>query len=126
MLYNRIPFSKILFIFNLTLGIFSFGWVLYRILKRARTVVDNKSFDKMVRKLLHLSLFLSLLFHVFGYVLRWYIGGRIPLSNGYETMQFVALAILALAFCLRKRLVFMVSFGFLLSDLFCWSLIWDR
>ena len=115
LLYNRIPFSKILFIFNLTLGIFSFGWVLYRILKRARTVVDNKSFDKMVRKLLHLSLFLSLLFHVFGYVLRWYIGGRIPLSNGYETMQFVALAVLALAFFLRKRFVFMVPFGFLLS-----------
>ena len=115
LLYNRIPFSKILFIFNLTLGVLSFGWVLCRILKSTRIVVGSKRLDKMVWNLLHLSLFLSLLFHTFGYALRWYIGGRIPLSNGYETMQFVALVILALAFFLRKRLVFMVSLGFLLS-----------
>ena len=115
LLYNRIQFSKILFIFNLTLGVLSFGWVLCRILKSTRIVVGSKRLDKMVWNLLHLSLFLSLLFHASGYILRWYIGGRIPLSNGYETMQFVALAILAVAFFLRKRLVFMAPFGFLLS-----------
>ncbi len=115
LLYNRIPFSKILFMFNLTLGVLSLGWVLSRILKSVRTVVCNKSIDRMMWNAFHFSLFLSFLFHAFGYILRWYIGGRIPLSNGYETMQFVALVILALAFYLRKRLVFMVPFGFLLS-----------
>lgn len=108
LLYNRIPFSKILFMFNLTLGVLSFGWGVYRILKRARMDVGNKRIDKLVWNVFHLLLFLSLLFHASGYALRWYIAGRVPLSNGYETMQFVALAVLALAYFLRKRLLFMV------------------
>ncbi|MBR1732756.1 MAG: cytochrome c biogenesis protein CcsA, partial [Alloprevotella sp.] len=38
---------------------------------------------------------LLLLYLLCGYALRWYIGGRIPLSNGSETMQFLALCALS-------------------------------
>ena len=100
LIYNRIPFSKILFMFNLTLGFFSFGWLL------ARGKWGNGW---------QVALLVSLLFHAVGYVLRWYIGGRIPLSNGYETMQFLALCVLVVAYLLRRRFPFVVSFGFLLS-----------
>ena len=100
LIYNRIPFSKILFMFNLTLGFLSFGWLL------ARGKWGNGW---------QVALLLSLLFHAVGYVLRWYIGGRIPLSNGYETMQFLALCVLVVAYLLRRRFPFVVSFGFLLS-----------
>lgn len=54
-------------------------------------------------------------FQLFGYGLRWYVGGRIPLSNGYETMQFMALCTLVLACLFRRRFPFTVPFGFLLS-----------
>lgn len=100
LIYNRIPFSKILFMFNLTLGFLSFGWLL------ARGKWGNGW---------QVALLVSLLFHAVGYILRWYIGGRIPLSNGYETMQFLALCVLVVAYLLRRRFPFVVSFGFLLS-----------
>ena len=100
LIYNRIPFSKILFMFNLTLGFLSFGWLL------ARGKWGNGW---------QVALLVSLLFHAVGYVLRWYIGGRIPLSNGYETMQVLALCVLLVAYLLRRRFPFVVSFGFLLS-----------
>ena len=107
LLYNRIPFDKILFVFNLTMGFLSFGWLLWGILYK-RTSLSLNRFWLM-------SLLLALLFHVFGYFLRWYIGGRIPLSNGYETMQFMALCVLGLAFGFRRKFVFVVPFGFLIS-----------
>lgn len=57
----------------------------------------------------------ALLFHLTGYLLRWYIGGRIPLSNGYETMQFLALCIMVVALFMSRRHRQAVGFGFLLS-----------
>lgn len=57
----------------------------------------------------------ALLFHLSGYLLRWYIGGRIPLSNGYETMQFLALCIMAFALLMSRRYRQALGFGFLLS-----------
>ena len=45
--------------------------------------------------------------------LRWFVSTHLPLSNGYETMQFMAWCALILAFVLRKRLLFL-PFGFLI------------
>ena len=47
----------------------------------------------------------SLLFHLYSYVLRWIASGRAPLSNGYESLIFIALAtaIAGLTFELRDR-----------------------
>lgn len=108
LLYNRIPFSKILFMSNLTLGFLLFGWWLWRSMRGGGEAKRMVSFQGAL-------LLLSLLFHAFGYGLRWYIGGRIPLSNGYETMQFLALCVLLVAFFLRRGFFFIVPFGFLLS-----------
>ena len=57
----------------------------------------------------------ALLFALTGYLLRWYIGGRIPLSNGYETMYFMSLCVMGSALIIKKRLPMVVPFGFLLS-----------
>lgn len=111
LLYNRIPFSKLLFMYCLTMGFLSFGWVLARVLRKPS--VSGASYRWML--MWQTALLVALLFHAMGYALRWYIGGRIPLSNGYETMQFLALCVLVLAFVLRRRFVFVVPFGFLLS-----------
>lgn len=111
LLYNRIPFSKLLFMFCLTVGFLSFGWVLARVLRKPSI---SGAFSRWML-IWQTALFVALLFHAVGYILRWYIGGRIPLSNGYETMQFLALCVLMLAFVLRRRFVLVIPFGFLLS-----------
>ena len=104
LLYNRIPFSRWLFMFNLSVGLLAF----------ARAAADSRMLRGLERFFTG-ALWAALAFQSLGYALRWYIGGRIPLSNGYETMQFLALATLLLACLLRRRFPFTLPFGFLLS-----------
>ena len=113
LLYNKIPFSKLLFMINLTLGILSFGGLLYLGLRREDAPVSNAV--RVIKCGFVWLLFASCLFHWMGYALRWYIGGRMPLGNGYETMLFLAGCVLALSCWLQRRFLFVLPFGFLLS-----------
>ena len=112
LLYNRIPFSRWLFMFNLSVGLLAFALLLY---KGLRPVAADGRMLRGVERFFACALWAALLFQALGYGLRWYIGGRIPLSNGYETMQFLALATLLLACLFRRRFPFTLPFGFLLS-----------
>lgn len=47
--------------------------------------------------------------------LRWYITGYVPLSNGYETMQFMAWGTLLLSLVLCRRMTMIPAFGALIS-----------
>lgn len=107
--YNNIPFSKILFMFCLTIGMLSFFYTLYRSAHRSSLP------HRWLERFWIISLYAALLFHLVGYGLRWYIAGRIPLGNGYETMQFMALCALFIALLLYRRFHFMLSFGLLLA-----------
>ncbi len=149
LLYNSIPFTKILFMFNLTMGIILLWtltgpsdpipyrpspyrpsplplhkggeWNVLLVIVRVFTPSPwgRQGWGPKVgmgsEVLRFFLLLLSLLFHLSGYLLRWYIGGRIPLSNGYETMQFLALCIMAFALLISRRYRQAVGFGFLLS-----------
>lgn len=112
LLYNRLPFSRLLFMFNLTVGILAFALLLYKGMTRA---MNTGRIFRMAERVFTAALWAALLFQALGYGLRWYIGGRIPLSNGYETMQFLALVTLLLAGLFRRRFPFTLPFGFLLS-----------
>ena len=112
LLYNRIPFSRWLFMFNLSVGLLAFALLLY---KGLRPVAADGRMLRGVERFFTGALWAALAFQSLGYALRWYIGGRVPLSNGYETMQFLALATLLLACLLRRRFPFTLPFGFLLS-----------
>lgn len=112
LLYNRIPFSKILFMFNLTVGLLAFFHLLYRGLRHPSGALP---FSRLTNSFFSVALYGAFFFQLFGYCLRWYIGGRIPLSNGYETMQFMALCALFLACFFQRRFPFTLPFGFLLS-----------
>jgi hypothetical protein len=102
-LYNRIPFSKILFMANLSLGLLSFLGLLYYYLKPTYFVTGKRRLLRITNLFFSIALYTTFLFHLSGYCLRWYIGGRIPLSNGYETMQFMALCILLLSCLLHRK-----------------------
>ena len=108
LLYNRIPFNKVLFMANLALGFTGIGLLLFRMLR-------HRNESRTERRLWTAALWLATLFHASGYALRGYVSGNLPLNNGYETMQFVALAVLLTACLLQRRFPFVRPFGFLLS-----------
>ncbi len=45
------------------------------------------------------------------FVLRWIVSGHVPMSNGFETMLFMALATLLLTLLLMRKLPILVAFG---------------
>lgn len=116
LLYNAVPFSKILFMANLTLGFVLFFWMLRQLVKGQGTKQGVRRFVVLTASVLLLCAFL---FQLFGYGLRWYISGTVPLTNGYETMQFVALVTMLIALLLstlNARLsAVILPFGFLIS-----------
>ncbi len=103
-LYNTIPFNKVLFMYNLTLGFLLFFLF----------IIKSEWYKKGIFVSISLMI-LAFIILLVSYIMRWYIAGRIPLANGFETMQFLALAIMAITIFLSRRFPFMVSFGFLLS-----------
>lgn len=48
--------------------------------------------------------------------LRWFVSGHLPLSNGYETMQFMAWAVLILTIVMYKKFQVIQNFGPLLAS----------
>lgn len=112
LLYNRLPFVSILFMANLTLGLLALLFLLFQ----PSVVQPSSSTPRhFILSVLHSALYASTILLIFAYVLRWYVSGHIPLSNGFETMMFVALAILLVACWLSRRFQFAIPFGFLLS-----------
>ncbi len=109
--YNRIPFGKILSMANLALGFAALGSFMSRMLA-------GREEKPAIRRAWTAALCLATLFHATGYALRGYVIGGLPLTNGYETMQFVALAVLMAACLLCRRFPFARPFGFLISGSF--------
>ena len=102
-LYNRSNLNKPLAMFCLTAGILAF-----------------LAFCLSDKRLRWLRICLACICAgVFGYLtfhigLRWYISGHVPLSNGHETMQFMAWCSLILCISIRNRFRFALPMGILL------------
>lgn len=99
-IFYAIPFVKIAFMFNLSAGLIATSLLLYR----GR---EGKIFD--------IALNVSLLFMSVGYALRWYVSGHVPLANGCEAMQFMAICIMFVSLLLRRKIHFIQPFGLLAS-----------
>ncbi len=108
--YNKIPATKILFIVNLAMGFFSFFLFMANISferwQRARRIAQVASVGVFGA---------SFTFALLVYALRWYVGGRVPLSNGYETMLLMAILLMAITLTMHRRFPYLLPFGFLLS-----------
>lgn len=101
-IYNKVNFAKILFMLNLTLGFLAFLYIVFA-----------GKYSETLFKILRGILIFSLTVDLCGYVLRWYISGRVPMGNGYETMLFMSLVITILAAVIKGK--FIVAAGFVLS-----------
>ena len=110
--YNRLPYTTILFMLNLTLGMLTLVFMARRSTRATRP--------------LRVLLLLSFLLLTFVLALRWIISGTIPLGNGYETT--LAVAWMAQLFVLiftstqstghNGLTLLMCAFGFLISGFF--------
>ena len=108
--YNSINQTKAVAIVTLVLGLFAFIFYCYRMIKQHET-------PSIVTLVLRGILMLIFCFLVLLLTLRGYISGHLPLSNGYETMQFMAACATLAALILCKRFEIVTAFGLLISGL---------
>lgn len=115
-LYNRLNKPALFYRFNLTLGLVAF---VFFVLSAVGVQPPKSLRYKNVNLFMCICMTLSLFVMMVVYGLRWYISDHIPLSNGYETMVFISIAVLALSefFCWRSLLF--TSGGLLLSGFTC-------
>jgi cytochrome c-type biogenesis protein CcsB len=114
-IYNRIPFATILFMMNLTLGFLCLFVSVYQLTRRQ--VKPSKWLQgwNIIALILMGVSFLAL---TFALVLRWIVSGTVPMSNGYETMLFMAWSVMLLVFVAYRRFHIVLTFGFLMSGFF--------
>ena len=109
-LYNRLNNSLPLAIVSVVLGLLSFGYY-------CRRLMQGKTADRRVDISLLTLMGIGLLYLAGLMALRGFVSGHIPLSNGHETMQGLAVCAAALTLCLHRRLPMAIPFGYLVCGL---------
>lgn len=107
--YNRLRPTTWLYRLQLTFALLFLGFAIYY------TVNGN---GKIFSKVLFAFCVVFFVLQLVAFVLRGIISGTVPVSNGYETMLFLALAVLGVSFFIRKISDVLSAMCFLLSG-FC-------
>lgn len=109
-LYNQFDYSKPIAIFCLCIGLFAFIYY-------CRCTVTEKNICCSLAFIFNLLLCFIFIYLSMTIVLRGYVSNHLPLSNGFETMQFMAWCTVLLTFFLQRKFTLSVPFGFLLCGL---------
>jgi cytochrome c-type biogenesis protein CcsB len=110
-LYNNINIFKRLFPFYLLVGFFLIIFLVTHILRPNFPI-------KWVVNSAMIILTAGFLLHLGGLAARWYIAGRAPLSNGFETMTFIAWGCLLAGFIFAKKSKLALAATAVLAGLF--------
>ncbi len=102
LLYNRLNIFMWLATFFFVLGIIL---VIYHI----AGLIRPSLLKNWILKTTSLLIVAGFLYHTFGLGLRWYISGHAPWSNGYESMIFIAWALLLAGLLFSRRSPFVLS-----------------
>lgn len=108
--YNGMDYTKPMAISCIIIGLLAFIYY-------CRKMMDRKHAGKCVTVVLDVLLALVFIYLTAALVLRGYVSNHLPLSNGFETMQFMAWAVLLLTFLFQRRFSLALPFGFLLCGL---------
>ncbi|MFI3288028.1 MAG: cytochrome c biogenesis protein CcsA [Rikenellaceae bacterium] len=101
--YYWLPVTKIIYRWSLLLGIVG---VIVLVIFGSRVKVERWALRMMRIWMIHCICFLTL------YVgLKWYITGRMPLVNGYDTMVFLGWAIAVLNYTMRRVSALLMAMG---------------
>ena len=106
-LYNRINLNRPLAMACVTLGILFF-------LIFCLSTSLRKGEGKWLNTLLAMGLGVVLLYLTLQIALRWIVSDHIPLSNGFETMQFMSWCSALIALCAMRKFRMALPFGYLL------------
>jgi cytochrome c-type biogenesis protein CcsB len=102
LLYYKLSIFERLFPFYATVG-------LIMLIGLITMVIMGKKETSLFVKVLGVLLFAGFLFHTFGLGLRWYIAGRSPMSNGYESMIFISWVTILAGFIFSRKSSFALS-----------------
>jgi cytochrome c-type biogenesis protein CcsB len=102
LLYYRMSIFERLFPFYATAG-------LIMLIGLIAMVIMGKKETSLFLRVLTIILFAGFLFHTFGLGLRWFIAGRAPMSNGYESMIFISWVTILAGFIFSRRSAFALS-----------------
>lgn len=109
-LYNSMEWDRPLSMVLATLGI-----VLFII--TCRCVAQSRQLPLWARSGAIAVLVLSLAYLTMALTLRWIISGHVPMSNGFETMQFMAWATVAITLLTARKSMLVLPFGILTAGL---------
>ncbi len=109
-LYNSMEWDRPLSMALATLGI-----VLFII--TCRCVAQSRQLPRWARSGAIAVLVLSLAYLTMALTLRWIISGHVPMSNGFETMQFMAWATVAITLLTARKSMLVLPFGILTAGL---------
>ena len=76
----------------------------------------GEKYSDRIRKYSLILLTVMAVYTTIALALRWIVSGHVPMSNGYETMEFMAWATLLLSFLMRRQLTTVSIFGPLLAS----------
>jgi len=108
--YNKVnPFKRI-FPFYLLFG-FSLLFVLFV------NIFRQKPLPKFLRITFFALIFIGFMVHTGGLVVRWYISGHAPWSNGYESIVYVAWAVMLAGFIFGRKYPLVVGTAAFLSGI---------
>lgn len=102
-IYNHTGWNKVLAMFCLSLAIICFV-----------LIAVFQYYPKGMKTGLEVVSGLILAYLLMHFILRWIITSHIPLSNGFEVMQFMAIAALGISFFLKDRSRFVGVFSILI------------
>ena len=109
-LYNKVnPFKRV-FPFYLT-----FGFLL--LLALFINIFRQKPLPKALQITFYAIIFLGFLMHTAGLVVRWYISGHAPWSNGFESVVYVAWAVMLAGFVFGRKYPMVVGTAAFLSGI---------
>ena len=109
-LYNKVNVFKRLFPYYLT-----FGFLLLLVL--FINIFRQKPMSRILRVGFYSVLALGFLAHTTGLVVRWYISGHAPWSNGYESVVYVAWAVMLAGLIFGRKYPMVVGTAAFLSGI---------
>ena len=109
-IYNQFDYSKSVAMACICIGLICFIYYCHCMASQKRT-------SRKAIIILNILLWIVFTYLSAAICLRGYVSNHLPLSNGFETMQFMAWGTPLLTFLLQRKFAMLLPFGFLLCGL---------
>ena len=109
-IYNQFDYSKSVAMACICIGLICFIYYCHCMASQKRT-------SRKAIIILNILLWIVFTYLSAAICLRGYVSNHLPLSNGFETMQFMAWCTLLLTFLVQRKFAMLLPFGFLLCGL---------